>query len=108
MNSMDVAQDLNNLATALGDAEKYAEAEPHFERAIKIAEDTFGKDHVEVAANMHNYAAMLHTMGTEDALDKAKPLFDRALEIRMLKLGPDDEATKNTQEYLEDWAKEEE
>ena len=104
VDSMDVAQDLNNLATALGDAEKYAEAEPHFERAIKIAEDTFGKDHVEVAANMHNYAAMLHTMGTEDALDKAKPLFDRALEIRKSKLGEEDDATKNTQEYLDDWA----
>ena len=96
----DVATDLNNLATALGDAGRHDEAKPLYERAIKIAEEAFGEDHPEVSANLNNYAVMLYNMGEYST---AKPLFERALQIRTDKLGEYDEATNTTKEWLDDW-----
>ena len=84
---------------------KYDEAKPLYERAISINEAVFGPDHLEVAANVHNYAACLYNA---EEYDKAKPLFERALEIRTAQLGDDHPDTLNTVDWLADWPEDEE
>ena len=75
----DVAQSLNNLAALYYVQGKYAEAEPLFQRALKIREKALGPDHPNVATGLENYAALLRKMGREA---KAEPLEARARAIR--------------------------
>ena len=39
--------------------DKYAEAEPLFQRSLAIAEKTLGPEHLDVATSLENYAALL-------------------------------------------------
>jgi len=56
----------------------HKEAEPLLDRAIKIREKSYGKDHPEVAASLSNLAQLLQAT---NRLKEAEPLMERALKI---------------------------
>ncbi len=59
----DVAASLNNLAELYRAQGKYAEAEPHYQRALVIREKALGPEHRDVAQGLENYAALLRETG---------------------------------------------
>ena len=74
-----MATSLNNLAGLYDSQGKYAEAEPLYKRALKIAEKALGKDHPHVAFMLENMAKCYREMGKKN---KAEKLEARAKEIR--------------------------
>jgi len=56
------------------------------ERALRIAEATYGPDHPAVATLLSNLAMVLKDLGQ---VDMARPLLERALGISVTTLGPD-------------------
>ena len=76
---------------------RYAEAHPLAERALTLAEATFGPDDEIVAARLGNLANVLADQGD---LDAARALHERALAIREARLGPDHPATVRSRERL--------
>jgi len=81
-----VATSLNNLAALYDDIGAYGQAEPLYQRALKIYEKKLGPDHPNVATSLNNLAELYRAMG---AYSQAEPLYQRALKIREAKLGPD-------------------
>ena len=71
------------LHRRLGD---YKQAKEYCERALSIALNKLGPDHVDAARTYHNMGAMHHNLGDNQ---QAKKYFERALSIRLNKLGPD-------------------
>ena len=69
---------------------RYAQALPLFERALSVAESTFGPDHAETAAALGPLALLLRHQGD---LARAEPLYERALAISEKTIGPDDPRT---------------
>ena len=65
-----LATSLNNLALLYNDQEKYAEAEPLYQRSLAIWEKALGPEHPSVALSLENYAALLREMGREDEAAK--------------------------------------
>jgi hypothetical protein len=76
---------------------RYAEAHPLADRALTLAEATFGPDDEIVAARLGNLATVLADQGN---LDGARSLHERALAIREARLGPDHLATVRSRERL--------
>jgi hypothetical protein len=58
---------------------KYADAEPLYQRALAIREETLGPDHPEVATILEKYASQLCKTGREM---QARPMNARAQAIR--------------------------
>ena len=54
--------------------------------ALKVAEETFGSDHPNVATSLNNLAMLYQAQGN---YAEAERLYKRALEIREKSLGPD-------------------
>jgi len=69
---------------------RYAQALPLFERAVTVAERSFGPDHAETAAALGPLALLLRHQGE---LARAEPLYERALAISERTIGPDDPRT---------------
>lgn len=67
---------------------EYANAKVLFERALKIAETTFGVDHPEAAICVNNLGLVLRGLGD---LSRAKAAFERALKIGETALGSEHE-----------------
>ncbi|NDY74971.1 tetratricopeptide repeat protein, partial [Desulfobacter hydrogenophilus] len=65
---------------------KYEEAEPLYQRALKIRETVLGPDHPSVATTLNNLAGLYESQGK---YEEAEPLYQRALKIRETVLGPD-------------------
>lgn len=65
---------------------RYAEALPHYQRALALREELFGKDDPQVAEVLQLLAICTGSLGK---LDEAKALYERALRIREAALGPD-------------------
>ncbi len=74
-----MAQSLNNLAELYRAQGRYAEAEPHYQRALAILEKVLGPEHPDVATSLENYAALLRETERED---QAKEMEARAKAIR--------------------------
>ncbi len=51
---------------SLHDRARYREAEPLYQRALAILEQTLGADHPNRRAGRRNYAGLLHAMGREE------------------------------------------
>lgn len=66
-------------------------------RALKIDEDSFGKDHPEVATDLISLGSLFQA--TNRGGD-AEPLFRRALKIYEDSLGPDHPSTQNARAWL--------
>ncbi len=53
-----MAASLNNLAELYRAQDRYAKAEPLYERALGISEKGLGPDHPHVAASLNNLAVL--------------------------------------------------
>ena len=89
---------LSNLALLYKSQDKYEQAEPLYQRALRIREQHLGSQHPQTAEVMHDFAVFQETQGNKD---EAKPLYERALAVRERVLGPDHPKTKATRKrYL--------
>ena len=65
---------------------RYAEAEPLFQHALQIREQTLGPEHPEVASTLNNMAILSMN---QSKFAEAEVLFQHALQIREQTLGPE-------------------
>ena len=70
----------------LYDEGRYSEAADVAKKALKVAEDTFGDEHPNVAISLNNLAYLYDCQGN---YIKSEPLYKRALAILEKVLGPD-------------------
>ncbi len=77
---------LNQTAFYLNERARYADAEPLYQRALRINEQALGADHPQVALNLNNLA---HLYNTQGKYADAEPLYQRALRINEQALGAD-------------------
>jgi tetratricopeptide (TPR) repeat protein len=77
---------LNNLAVVYTHQERYAEAEPVFQRVLRIYEQALGPDHPRYARTLFRYAEWHVAQGL---LAEAESLFERAMAIQEKKLPAD-------------------
>ncbi len=89
---------MNDLAVYVNARARFDEAEPLMCRALAIDEQSFGKDHPNVARDLKSLAALLQAT---NRLGEAEPLMHRALEIFEKSLGPDHPRTQTVRENLE-------
>jgi tetratricopeptide (TPR) repeat protein len=78
--------ELIGKANTLQQQRQYPEAESVYEEALKVAEDTFGSDHLNVAISLNNLAGLYISKGNYAEIE---PLYKRALEIVEKAHGPD-------------------
>ena len=69
---------LNETGTYLRGRAEFAEAKAHYERALTLAEEVYGRDHPNVATIVNNLGLVLQDLGD---LPAAKEHFERALAI---------------------------
>ena len=77
---------LSQETTDLYQKGRYAQAMPSATQSLRLAEDTFGSDHPNVAASLNILANLYHAQGQ---YAQAEPLYKRSLEIREKARGPD-------------------
>jgi tetratricopeptide (TPR) repeat protein len=87
----------SNLASVLVELREYDAARAHLERALEIAEATYGPDHHAVAIRRNNLGLLLHDMGD---LVGARAEMARAVEIATRALGPDHRRVKKLENNL--------
>ena len=79
-------QSLGDLASLYRVQGRYAEAEPLFKQALKIAEKTFASDDLEVSSVLNNLAVLYKY---RNRFPQAERLYRRALAIVEKSLGPE-------------------
>ncbi len=84
--SESLANDLYNVGSAYQDLHRLAEAEPYYQRSLKIHEKISGPDHLDVASVVNSLAELYRTQGKFSA---ALPMYQRALKINEQAYGPD-------------------
>ena len=89
---------LNETGLYLRGRAEFAEAKAHYERALALAEEVYGRDHPSVAIRVNNLGGVLQALGN---LPAAKECFERALEIFRRFLGEDHPSTVTVQSNLE-------
>ncbi len=94
----DMADPLNNLAIIYFEQGRYAEAEPLYQRALRIREQRLGPEHPRVAYPLNNLANLYKEQGR---YAEAEPLYQRALRIFEQQWGPEH---PETAEVLYDFA----
>ena len=94
---------LNQTASYLQERARYAEAEPLYQRALRINEQALGAEHPQVALNLNNLALLYKTQGK---YAEAEPLYQRALAIFEEALGSEHPSTKTVRGNYEDLLKE--
>jgi tetratricopeptide (TPR) repeat protein len=77
---------LNKLGYYLDDRAQYMEAEPLYQRAITIGEETLGPEHPDLATYLNNLANLYRNQGN---YAEAEPLYQRAITIGEKTLGPE-------------------
>jgi tetratricopeptide (TPR) repeat protein len=78
--------ELNANFKALYQQGRYSEAAKVAKEALKVAEETYGSHHPNVATSLNNLAALYEAQGK---YAEAEPLYKRSLEIVEEALGPD-------------------
>ncbi|MEO0455983.1 MAG: tetratricopeptide repeat protein [Cyanobacteria bacterium P01_A01_bin.114] len=78
------ADRLTEQADELYQQGQYAEAEPLYQRALQIREQSLGSAHLTVATSLNALAELYHDRGN---YTEAEPLYQRALQIREQSLG---------------------
>ncbi len=96
------ARMLNQTAHYLYERARYADAEPLYQRALAIREQTLGPTHPEVATSLNNLALLYYAQGQ---YDKTAPLLQRALTIREEALGAEHPNTKSLRQNYENLVK---
>ena len=74
---------LNEEVISLYEKGEYARATKVAKKALKVAEETLGENHPDVATTLNNLAELYKTQGDYEA---ALPLYRRSLQIREEKL----------------------
>jgi tetratricopeptide (TPR) repeat protein len=90
-------KELNQQAIKLYQEGKYAEATEIAQKAINVAEKTFGPNHANVATSLNNLATLHYAL--RKYLD-AEPLYKRSLEVTEKKLGPEHRSVATTLDNL--------
>ena len=75
---------MSHVASYLSNRARYAQAEPLYQRALQIGENTLSGEHPLVAEVLHGLAQLYREQGK---YEEAEPLFQRALTIREQALG---------------------
>jgi tetratricopeptide (TPR) repeat protein len=81
-----LAATLNTLAVLYHTQRKYVQAEPLYQRVLKLLEQTIGPDHSTLATTLNNLAVVYEA---QDKYGEAAPLYQRALALIERTLGPD-------------------
>jgi tetratricopeptide (TPR) repeat protein len=81
-----LAATLNTLAILYHTQRKYAQAEPFYQRVLKLLEQTIGPDHPTLATTLNNLAVVYEA---QDKYAEAAPLYQRALALIERTLGPE-------------------
>jgi tetratricopeptide (TPR) repeat protein len=81
-----LAATLNTLAVLYHAQNKYAQAEPLYQRVLTLLEQTIGSDHPTLATTLNNLAVVYEAQGKYGA---AAPLYQRALALLERTLGPE-------------------
>lgn len=84
--SPDIAEALNNLASAIDDQARPAEALPYYEEALRVQERTLGNEHPRVASVLNNIGLALLSLNQSVA---AETHLRRALAIWLATFGPE-------------------
>ena len=84
---LELAEVLRKSAEYLRERAQYEQAEPLFQRALRIQKQALGPDHPQVARSLYGLAFMHSRQGK---YTQAEPLFQQALHIQKQALGPDD------------------
>ena len=79
-------ENLYSQVFQLYDQGRYSEAADIAKEALKVAEDTFGEDHPNVAISLNNLAYLYDCQGNHA---QSGPLYRRALGILEKAVGPD-------------------
>ncbi len=79
-------RELNTQVIQLYQQGKYADALPLAEESLRVAEVTFGPEHLNTSASLINLAELYRVQGR---YADAEPLFKRALAIKEKALGPE-------------------
>jgi serine/threonine protein kinase/tetratricopeptide (TPR) repeat protein len=82
--SSDLAHDLQDQGNRLNARGRYAEAEPHFRKALELRLKVLGEDHADTLGSWNNLALNLEAQGKHA---EAEPLFHKALEASRKMLG---------------------
>jgi len=85
MNTLEAARLLNQAGYYLYERARYTEAEPLYQRALKICEQQVGPQHPNTAQSLNNLASLYDDQGK---YERAESLYQRALAIREQQLGP--------------------
>jgi tetratricopeptide (TPR) repeat protein len=81
----ELARVLRKAADYLTDRARYEQAEPLYQRALRIEKRVWGPEHPEVAYPLCGLAYLYYEQGK---YQQAEPLYQRALQIRERVLGP--------------------
>ena len=81
-----LAATLNTLAVLYHSQRKYVQAEPLYQRVLKLLEQTIGPDHPTLATTLNNLAVVYEA---QDKYGEAAPLYQRALALLERTLGPE-------------------
>ena len=79
-------QELNSRAAQLYQQGKYTEAIAVAQEAVKVAEATYGPEHMNTATSLNNLGGLYEEQGLYADVE---PLYKRALAIRVKALGPE-------------------
>ncbi|HZU03769.1 MAG TPA: tetratricopeptide repeat protein, partial [Ktedonobacteraceae bacterium] len=91
LRSQEAANLLHRMANYLSEHAWYNEAEPLFQRALRIWEQLLGPEHPNVAYPLNDLATLYVEQGK---YRQAEPLYQRALRIREQRLGPEHPLTQ--------------
>jgi tetratricopeptide (TPR) repeat protein len=81
----ELAEALRKAAEYLSDHARYAQAEPLYQRALRIWERALGPEHPQVAHPLCGLGCLFFEQGK---YEQAEPLYQQALQIRGEQLGP--------------------
>jgi len=81
-----LAATLNTLAVLYHAQRKYTQAEPLYQRVLKLLEQTVGPEHPTLATTLNNLAVVYEA---QDKYGEAEPLYQRALMLLERTLGPE-------------------
>jgi tetratricopeptide (TPR) repeat protein/tRNA A-37 threonylcarbamoyl transferase component Bud32 len=76
---------------------RYAEAQPHLERSVRLRADRLGADHPDTLTSKHYLAYLYRVQGQ---YDRAEPLFKEVIDARTTQLGADHLDTLNSKNEL--------
>ncbi|MCI0410825.1 MAG: CHAT domain-containing protein, partial [Acidobacteria bacterium] len=82
----DTLGSLNDLAMLYGSQDRYEEAEPLLQKALRLRTKVLGPEHPDTLGSLNNLALSYRA---QERYGEAEPLFQKALQLREKVLGPE-------------------